>query len=336
MRRTLRSLSIAPILIATLSGIPAAARQNAGIPAGTQIQVRLLEQLDTGQAQAGQVFSATVAGPVTMNGRTVLATGSKISGRVIEAVSSGRLKRPASITLELTQAGRSPIATEPLRIDGKSHLLRNVAIIGGESAAGAIIGGAMGGKKGALLGAGIGAGAGTATAYMTGKKEIVLPVETPLTFVVAGSSNVRAANAADGDDSYVAQAAGHASRADQRRATQSPYFSERDRRIIGHYFQDTENLPPGLAKRGGKLPPGLERQLERNGTLPPGLQKRLQPFPDELEEQLPRLPAGYARAILPGRVLILGEDNRVVDLMLIRHGRDQDEDEDRDKKDDKE
>ncbi|MDA2934264.1 hypothetical protein MYX82_07965 [Acidobacteria bacterium AH-259-D05] len=34
-------------------------------------------------------------------------------------------------------------------------------------------------------------------------------------------------------------------------------------------------MSPGLAKRE-KLPPGLQRQLQKNGTLPPGLQKRFQ------------------------------------------------------------
>jgi len=34
------------------------------------------------------------------------------------------------------------------------------------------------------------------------------------------------------------------------------------------------NLPPGLAKRHGRLPPGLEKQLLERGQLPPGLEKR--------------------------------------------------------------
>ncbi len=35
-----------------------------------------------------------------------------------------------------------------------------------------------------------------------------------------------------------------------------------------------QGLPPGLAKRGGNLPPGLERHVERSGQLPPGLEKK--------------------------------------------------------------
>src|SRR5215475_14835072 len=57
------------------------------------------------------------------------------------------------------------------------------------------------------------------------------------------------------------------------------YFLPEERRIIESYYRSggpSKGLPPGLAKRGGKLPPGLQKHLEKNGTLPPGLQKRLQ------------------------------------------------------------
>ncbi len=329
MQRAFPSVWIARTLVAFLSVAAGAARQNSGLPAGTRVEVRLLNQLDTEKAQVGQTFSATVATPVVTGGKTVLASGAKVSGRVLEAVSSGRLKRPASLTLELTQAGGSSLATEPLRIDGKSHLLRNVAIIGGESVAGAIIGGATAGKKGAAIGAAIGAGAGTATAYMTGKKEIVLPVETALTFVVAGgspagttSAEARGARQLSTSPSQTRERAG---------AAQEPLFSDRDRRLIRRYFaRQTGNLPPGLAKRGGHLPPGLERHLERDGTLPPGLQKRVEPFPEDLESELPRLRPGYTRVILGGRALILDANSRIADLMSIRRGEnEQGEDEDR-------
>jgi len=297
-----------------LAGMP-----NAEVPAGARVQVRLLDQLNTGKAQIGQTFSATVASPVVAGRRTVLPVGTKVSGRVVEAVSSGRLKRPASITLELTQAGDSSITTELLRINGKSHLLRNAGIIGGESGAGAIVGAAAAGKKGALIGAGIGAGAGTATAYMTGKQEIVLPVETRLTFVVVDPGS--AGGAITTSRQEISQ---------REPQTQDPFFSERDRRLIRIYFaSNTRNLPPGLAKRGGHLPPGLEKHLERDGTLPPGLQKRVEPFPTELEVRLPRLPGGHVRVILGGRALILNAEGRIADLMFI-HQNDDDQGEDED------
>ena len=61
-----------------------------------------------------------------------------------------------------------------------------------------------------------------------------------------------------------------------------PYFLPEERRMILDYYHHaapSKGLPHGLAKRGGKLPPGLQKQLDKNGRLPPGLQKRLEPFP---------------------------------------------------------
>jgi hypothetical protein len=155
---------------------------------GTEIRVQLIDRLDTGKTQAGEEFSATLAEPVRLENEAVWPKGTEVRGRVVEVVSSGRLQRPASITLQLTQIANSPVETETEQIDGKSHAGRNVALIGGSAAAGAILGAIAGGAKGAVIGTAAGAGAGTVTAAATGKQEIVLPAETPLVFVVAGNT----------------------------------------------------------------------------------------------------------------------------------------------------
>jgi Protein of unknown function (DUF3300) len=157
------------------------------IKPGTEIQVQLLGQLDTGRTQAGEEFSATLAERVRMGSEEAWPRGTQVRGRVVDVVSSGRLKRPASIALQLTQIGDTSIETETEQIDGKSHAGRNVTLIGGGATVGAVLGGIAGGGKGALIGTAIGAGAGTATAAATGKQEIVLPAETSLTFVIAGN-----------------------------------------------------------------------------------------------------------------------------------------------------
>ena len=282
---------------------------------GTEIKVRLLDQLNTDETQTGQVFAVTVVEPIRSGGRTILARGARVRGKVIDVVSSGRLKRPASISLQLTDMGRTGANTETLQIDGKSHAVRNVALIGGGAAAGAILGGIAGGGKGAIIGTAAGAGAGTATAYMTGKQEIVLPAETLLTFVVAGGA-VRTPEMTGSPDEWNA-------RRGRNDADQDVYgnvhFSEHQQRLIRAYFRSGHGgrgLPPGLAKRGGDLPPGLEKQLRRNGTLPPGLQKRVEPFPVRLERQLPPLPRGASRVIVAGRAMVL-INNTIVDLMVI-------------------
>lgn len=128
--------------------------------------------------------------------------------------------------------------------------------------------------------------------------------------------------------SFAAQGKGHgkgkgkgnSDQSDQDRDDRSgklPVFADRDREVIIKYFHGgASGLPPGLAKRGGNLPPGLERQLERNGTLPPGLQKKLQPFPVELERQLPPCPPAYQRAIIGAHVVVFNRSTRlIVDVM---------------------
>lgn len=95
-------------------------------------------------------------------------------------------------------------------------------------------------------------------------------------------------------------------------------FSVHQREIIRSYFREyPSDLPPGLAKRGGNLPPGLEKHLQRDGTLPPGLEKRLRPCPARLSRRLPPLPQGYSRMMLGARLLILNKANVIVDIMFL-------------------
>lgn len=318
MKRDCVFLVVATLLLWTASAT-AQRRKGSGrrstsavvLPTGTTLDVRLVSQIHSGEANNGDRFDGTLAQPVTVQGRTVMAKDARVTGRVIEAVSSGRLKRPASLTLELVAAGGVAVQTNPITLDGKSHAGRNAALIGGGAAAGAIIGAIAGGGKGAAIGAATGAGAGVGVAYLTGKQELVLPPEMLLQFSVTGGSSGNVA------------AAGSDLRPERRGDARSgPYedpqvFSANSRRIIGDYLRvNRANLPPGLARRE-RLPPGLERQLQRNGTLPPGLQKRVEPFPADLDRRLPVLPAGMSRVFLGGRALLLDSSRRILDMFAV-------------------
>ncbi len=118
----------------------------------------------------------------------------RVRGTVVEARSSGRLSKPAFLSVAITavQSGGSwvDVHTHPVTLEGKSHKKRDIVAIGGGSALGALIGGIAGGGKGAAIGAGAGAGAGTAGAAFTGKKEISLPAESHLTFRLSRSATV--------------------------------------------------------------------------------------------------------------------------------------------------
>lgn len=157
------------------------------IPEGTPLEVRLATSISSGQAAAGSPFEATLAAPLTVNGVDVAATGSKVTGQVTSAVSSGRLNRPAELALTLTSltpegGGPIQISTTTWSAKGQSHKKRDAELIGGGAGVGALVGALAGKGKGAAIGALVGGGAGTAGAAITGKKEIVLAPETRLTF----------------------------------------------------------------------------------------------------------------------------------------------------------
>jgi hypothetical protein len=97
-------------------------------------------------------------------------------------------------------------------------------------------------------------------------------------------------------------------------------FGNDERRIIMEWFHDPtniSNLPPGLAKRE-HLPPGLQKQLIKNGRLPPGLEKKMEPLPRVLEVRLPRLPEGRRRIVIGGNVILMDETTSIiVDIIAI-------------------
>ena len=286
------------------------------VPAGQEMSVRIIENLDSGKAKPGDEFHGTLTDPIVVNGTTLYAKGADVTGRVVAARDSGRLSRPGILELELTEVRsgtrKSALHTEPWRLEGKSHTKSNVTKIGGGAAAGAIIGAIAGGGKGAAIGAAVGAGAGTAVAAATGKQEAKVESEAVLTFLTSTPSSTASSSDSAPSSSSAKSSGGVKSYDDDDPAAQS--FSARDRRLIRNCFSEHESdLPPGLAKRE-KLPPGLQRQLEKNGTLPPGLQKRVQPLPAVCETDLPRLPRDLERVVFSRRVMIINAASKILDL----------------------
>src|SRR6516164_8702244 len=87
--------------------------------------------------------------------------------------------------------------------------------------------------------------------------------------------------------------------------------------IRAWYSENERHLPPGLAKKD-RLPPGLEKQLVRNGTLPPDLKKRLYPAPIELERRLPPTPPDCSHVLVSGHIVLLNrKTNLIVDVFAF-------------------
>ena|ERR1051325_1370712 len=96
------------------------------IPAGTTLAVRTLETI-TSVDTIGTRFPTELAGNVVLNGKVLLHTGTRFSGRV---VTSRRLHSSnARLTVELTQAaigGKTvPVKTNVYQVDNNRFKSRN-------------------------------------------------------------------------------------------------------------------------------------------------------------------------------------------------------------------
>jgi hypothetical protein len=159
------------------------------IPEQTPIHVTLDQGLASDQNRAGDHFEATVSEPIVIDQHTVIPQGAQAEGLVVDARPSGRLAGRAQLQLALESIdvdGKTyQLQTTDARKIGRNHKKHNWEWIAGGGGGGALIGALAGGGEGALIGAAVGAGAGTAAASATGKKDIHLNPETPLTFRLA-------------------------------------------------------------------------------------------------------------------------------------------------------
>lgn len=159
------------------------------VPPSTSIHVILNTALSSNHSNPGDRFEATVSQAVVIDGKTVIPKGAEATGVVVDSLPSGKMEKRAHLL----------IALETVTVDGSLYHIRtasnarieglhrnhNLKMIGSGAGAGAIIGAIAGGGAGALIGAPIGAGAGTVGALFTGRHDIRLAPETPMTFELA-------------------------------------------------------------------------------------------------------------------------------------------------------
>lgn len=158
------------------------------VPAGTNLDVILIDPLSSDKNKAGDKFMASLAEPLVIEGKTVAAKGTKVEGRVVDAEGAGRVKGRANMRLVLNGivegAKTIPIVTKPFFMEAEGTKGRDAAVVGGGSGVGAVIGAATGGKKGAGLGAIIGGAAGAGAVLATKGKEVEFPSESKLSFTL--------------------------------------------------------------------------------------------------------------------------------------------------------
>ncbi len=158
-------------------------------PAGTELDVRTVETIDSRNSGADQVFSATVERSVTnASGRVIVPEGSSAQ-LVIRQMSSGGATGSPEMALDI----------QSITVDGRRYLVsttdvtlasgtgigknkRTAEAVGGGAALGTIIGAIAGGGKGAAIGGVVGAAGGAGAQVLTRGRDVRVPAETVLKF----------------------------------------------------------------------------------------------------------------------------------------------------------
>ena len=165
------------------------------VPAGTMLTVTLDQTVGTKNNQSGDRFDASLAAPITVDGKEIVPSGAKAAGTVVTATPAGRLKGGSMLALTLdsirVNGQKYSIETSQFEQAGKGRGKRTIIGGGGGAALGAIVGGIAGGGKGAAIGAVAGGGAGTAGAAYTGQRDVTLPAETRLHFRLRRSLEIQ-------------------------------------------------------------------------------------------------------------------------------------------------
>jgi len=157
------------------------------IPAGTQLTVTLDTPVGSDTSRVEQAVTAHLAHPFRMQGQTVLAEGSRVSGVVTDATRSAKVKGLAHVAMQfdaVTPHGddqRYTIRTASIGRTAEATKKKDALEIAAPAAGGALIGALVGGKKGALVGTAVGGGAGTAVVLSTRGKEVHFAKGTMLT-----------------------------------------------------------------------------------------------------------------------------------------------------------
>jgi hypothetical protein len=148
----------------------------------------MIDSISTASNEAGDSFLASLAAPLTVNGKMIADKGTTVQGRIVDAVASGRVQGRASMRIVLTGimdgAKAVPIVTEPVVAEAEGTRARDAAVIGGAAGVGAAIGAIAGGKKGAAIGSVVGAGSGTGAVLATRGNEVEFNSESRVRFTL--------------------------------------------------------------------------------------------------------------------------------------------------------
>jgi hypothetical protein len=167
------------------------------IPSGTTITVALDDSVGSATSRVDEAVHAHVTRPVSVGGRVAVPAGSEVTGAVVEAVRSGRVKGRAEVAVRFDKLRPAAdgetytIHTAQITRTAKSEKKKDAAKIGIGAGAGAAIGALLGGGKGAAIGAGVGAGGGTAYVMSERGQEVGIARGATLAVQLTEPINVR-------------------------------------------------------------------------------------------------------------------------------------------------
>lgn len=171
------------------------------LPAGAWITVRVNEPLSSDHSRSGDLFTATLAKPLIVQGFVVARRGQTIEGRVDEVQKAGRFRGTSRLGIELTEISlvdgqQLPVRTQLIEYAGGTSVGRDATAVATTTGLGAAIGAVADGGFGAGMGAIAGAAASTVGVLVTrGRGTIVYP-EATLTFRTLVPLTISTENAA--------------------------------------------------------------------------------------------------------------------------------------------
>jgi hypothetical protein len=180
-----RDAASAPAPPATPPPPPEPTVREVTVPAGTLLTVALVSRVASDTSKVEDAISGTLSKPVVVSEATAIPAGATISGTVVEAQESGRVKGRASLALQFNRIvvrdEAHQIRTSRVRVEAAQDKKQDVRRGGIGAGVGAVVGGIAGGGSGAAIGAAVG---GTTAVLATKGNEIELPAGTTVSMTL--------------------------------------------------------------------------------------------------------------------------------------------------------
>jgi hypothetical protein len=138
------------------------------IPGGTTLSASLDESVGSATSRVDEPVHAHLTTPISVDGVVALPAGSELSGAVVDAERSKRVKGRAELAIRFdsvrpVNGGETyTIRTHEITREANGQMKKDALKVGIPAGVGAVVGGLLGGGKGAAIGAGVGGGGGAA------------------------------------------------------------------------------------------------------------------------------------------------------------------------------